>query len=223
MRITKVDFDVRDQMPKNPNPKRKYSRRKLDRIDTIVLHCDDADHSCMNIAKYDVTPNPKHHISKLGCPGITYAFFVEKDGITLHCSDMENVTWHASGHNSNSIGVCLRYRATGNKNPPPACQLSAAVDLIADLCLELFVDPDDVQGHRELEGTGYEVVNGTKKLLKTCPGLLVNMDQFRYRVAVKVQKWLKTEGWYTSPIDGRFGPRSERAMEKYKQHINEGW
>lgn len=208
-------IDLRSKMLKNPDPKRVYKKRKISKISAIVLHCDDWDADVWTIAKYDVTPHPDHHISPAGCAGFTYHFFVEKDGSVLYCQDLTDVTWHAGNHNGYTVGICMRYKATGNKNPPLSIQLERTTSLMADLCLRLGIDPDLIRGHRELPGTGYKIVNGKKKLRKTCPGLLVNLDKIRYDVSIKVQKVLKKYGFYTGEIDGIFGKKSERALKRY--------
>ena len=213
-------IDLRGKLPVNPNPKRKYKRRKLSKIKKLVLHCDDWDTDIFTIAEYDVTPNPKHHISKKGCPECTYHYFIEKNGDVMQCVDLNKISWHAGNHNGKSAGVCMRYRATGNKYPPPIHQLEAAESLLAYLCLKLGVDPDNVYGHRELYGTGWLYgPKGIRKLRKTCPGLLVNMDLVRYNVAIKVQKVLKDNHFYNSKIDGIFGPKSEAALKQYHKQI----
>jgi len=205
--------DVRSKMPQNPNPKRRYKRRKLKKISKIILHCTDGDFSLMGIAKYDVTPRPDHHISPKGCPGFTYHYFIEKDGLIKFTMDHELITWHAGKFNGNSVAVCMRYRSTDNPNPPPKEQLTAAYTLLTKLCLDLCIDPDNILGHRELPGTGYNMVNGVKKLRKACPGMLVNMDKVRYIVACAMQKILSSLGHYTGKIDGVFGKKSEAALE----------
>jgi N-acetyl-anhydromuramyl-L-alanine amidase AmpD len=204
-------------MLKNPDPKRRYKTRKLTKIKKIVLHCDDWDADLWDIARYDVTPREDHHISPLGCPGFTYHFFVEKDGKVFYCEDINQITWHAGNHNGDSIGICMRYKATGNPNPPPQEQLDSVYKLMVDLCLLLGTDPDNIKGHRELPGTGYTVVDGVKKLRKTCPGMLINMDKTRYIISMTIQNILAQLGLYKGAVDGIFGPKSEAALAAYRK------
>jgi N-acetyl-anhydromuramyl-L-alanine amidase AmpD len=220
MKLSELDHlynDIRDMMLKNPNPKRRYRTRKLKKIKKIVLHCDAWDKDLWETARYDVTPSEDHHISKKGCPGFTYHFFVEKKGEVFYCEGMNKITWHAGNHNGNSIGICIRYRATGNPNPPPEEQLDSTYRLLTHLCLQLGIDPDNIKGHRELKGTGYKIVKGVKKLRKTCPGMLVNMDKVRYIISMGVQKVLAKFDLYKGEIDGDFGPLSEAALIKYRK------
>jgi hypothetical protein len=44
------------------------------------------------------------------------------------------------------------------------------------------VGADRVLGHRELEGSGYVVEDGVRVQRKECPGLAVDMDEFRRMV-----------------------------------------
>jgi len=212
--------DVRGTLPLNPDPNRRYALRTLNNIVRIVLHCDDMDADLMTIANFDVTPRPDHPISPLGDPGFTYHYFIEKDGTKYFTQDLEEVTWHVGGYNLGSVGICIRYHATGNHNPPPDIQLESVYELITSLCLSLGLEPDDVVGHRELLGTGYRIVNGKKVLRKTCPGLLVSMSKTRYTVSMQIQKALKDAGFYKGAMDGIFGPLSKKAFKQYKSKGN---
>jgi N-acetyl-anhydromuramyl-L-alanine amidase AmpD len=214
-------IDVRNSLPLNPDPRRRYEKRQLSKIDTIVLHSTGTGApELMPLARYDVTPRPDHHISPKGCPGFTYHYYIDEDNgedesdIFL-TSSYKNITWHAGNHNANSIGVCMRYKYVDNPNPPSEKQLQAVYRLLTHLCLELKIDPDNIKGHRELQGTGYTIVNGVKKLRKPCPGMLVSMSKIRYIVSMGVQRVLAELGLYIGKIDGVFGPKSEAALAKY--------
>jgi N-acetyl-anhydromuramyl-L-alanine amidase AmpD len=210
--------DVRNELPLNPNPRRRYRRRRLKKINKLVLHCTGTgEPNLLPLARYDVTPRPDHHISKKGCPGFTYHYYISKDGTTFFTSDLENITWHAGKHNKNSVGICMKYKSKDNPSPPPDAQLQAAYKILTHLCLELGIDPDRIRGHRELWGTGYKIKNGVKKLRKTCPGMLVNMDKTRYIVSMAVQKVLAQLGYYRGKIDGDFGSLSEAALAQYRK------
>jgi N-acetyl-anhydromuramyl-L-alanine amidase AmpD len=216
-------IDVRSSLPLNPNPRRRYKRRKLKKITKIVIHSTGTgEPNLVPLARYDVTPRPDHHISPKGCPGFTYHYYVGRDEgqgdpNIFFTSDLENITWHAGKHNKNSIGVCMKYKYQGNPNPPSDGQLQALYRLLVHLCLELKIDPDNIRGHRELRGTGYKIVNGVKKLRKPCPGMLVNMDALRNIIARGVQTVLKTTGYYNRRVDGIFGPLSEKALKQYHE------
>lgn len=173
-----VEEDIRGRLPINPN--RTPAIRRPNEIDRLVLHCTDAPQSwgADDCAEYDVGPN---HISAKGCPTITYAYFVNSDGLVQKCLSKDIVSWHVGNWNRRSLGVALAYRATGNLESPPSTQLEAAGELFARLCLTLGLQPaSNVVGHRELSGTGYVVdAQGVKRYRKECPGSKVNLDEFR--------------------------------------------
>lgn len=174
--------DIRDRLPINPNLRARI--RRPNHIDRLVLHCTDAPPTwgAMACATYDVHPN---HISARGCPTITYTYFVNADGLVQKCLSHDVVSWHAGDWNFRGLGVVLAYRATGNAAPPPTAQLEAAAELFARLCDNLGLLPvPNVVGHRELKGTGYVIdAHGQVKLRKECPGLKVNLDEFRQETA----------------------------------------
>jgi len=180
--ITYREEDLRDRLP--VNPRRSPRIRRLSDIDRIVLHCTDAKPTwgALQCAEYDVGPN---HISPQGCPTITYAHFVNADGLIHKCLSRTIVSWHVGNWNTRSLGVALAYRATGNPDPPPPAQLAAAAALFARICLELALDPQaTVAGHRELLTTGYNLdAHGKKIYRKACPGWQVDMDEFRQETA----------------------------------------
>jgi hypothetical protein len=185
--------DVRDRLP--TNPQRSSQVRSPSDIDRLVLHCTDAAPSwgVMDCARYDVGPN---HISAQGCPTITYAYFVNADGGVQKCLSHEVVSWHVGDWNYRSLGVVLAYRASGSSAPPPAIQLIAAAELFARLCQTLNLKPEaNIVGHRELPGTGYNLdPQGHKILRKECPGLLVDLDDFRRETARRLQTLPATPG-----------------------------
>jgi len=159
------------------------SIRRPGDIQRVVLHCTDAAPSwdVFQCARYDVGPN---HISARGCPTITYAYFVNADGSVQKCLSHDTVSWHVGDWNRSSLGVVLAYRASGNTAPPPAIQVATASELFARLCATLSLSPaTGVVGHRELLGTGYTIQNGMKQLRKECPGLKIDLDEFRQDVA----------------------------------------
>ena len=80
----------------------------------------------------------------------------------------------------------MAYDAGGET--PPREQLEVAAEMCAALAAELELGPDSVLGHRELEGTGYVVEDGKKVQRKECPGLAVDMDEFRRAVAAAMER-----------------------------------
>jgi hypothetical protein len=60
--------------------------------------------------------------------------------------------------------------------------------MCAALATELGLPPDRVLGHRELEGTGFVVEDGEEVRRKECPGLAIDMDEFRGMVASAMER-----------------------------------
>jgi hypothetical protein len=92
---------------------KKWKQRDLSKIKQVVFHHAANNISAYDIAKYHVGPN---HISKTGCPGICYHFYIEKDGSILLCNKLEDIVWGTKGVNTETINICIN----GNldiKNP----------------------------------------------------------------------------------------------------------
>lgn len=197
--------EVSTYFNKHSKTKDSYMTRKgtLGVINRLVIHCSDSNGDLESVMSYDAGPN---HISKEGLPSLTYHYWIGKDYVA-QTLPLNVVSWHVGQWNSDSIGACLRYRATGAKEPPPFSQMLLAVELASTVCLQLKMTPDQVVGHRELPGTGYDVRTGSLK--KECPGMLIDMTEFRYNVAKSMQTTLALV------VDGMFGPRSKKALLAY--------
>ena len=211
--------DLRNQLPRHPT--KTPTVRTLSNIDMIVVHTTDWDTDVMTLAKYDVGPN---HISSTGCPGITYHDVVMKDGTRNHCESYKNVTWHVGKWNPKSIAIALMYRCTSAGKPdltPPPAMIESLKNLLVTQVLVLKVLPNNIRGHRELEFTGWIWKLGKdgkagKSLIKTCPGMQVDLDKLRDDVTRRVQTKLGFDGYYKGPIDGQFGPKSQAALKEWK-------
>lgn len=112
--------DIRRKLPKHPT--KRFGRRKKSQIKGIVLHhtAGDANDSPWDIADYHVGPN---HISSTGTPGINYTLVIDQNAKIYWCNDIENITWHVSGKNTENASICV----IGNfeLTEPSAAQLRA--------------------------------------------------------------------------------------------------
>lgn len=215
------------------HPTKMPKPRALKSIKKVVVHTTDWKNLIpQELAKYDIGPN---HISSTGCPTITYHFFIEQDGTVYQTADANIVTWHAALHNADSLAVCLNYKTdpvwerkpVGDAPPKPentpSLEMYVALEkLLAEICLSLKLPPSAVVGHRELPGTGFILAKGHKQLRKTCPGMSVNLDFLRTRVAAEMQKELKRHGLYTGDIDGLWGKRSSAALLALPDRVDLG-
>jgi hypothetical protein len=199
--------DISGRLPRHASKKHKL--RELSSIKRIVVHTTDWDITPWRLAEYDVGPN---HISKTGCPGITYHELIYPDGASFKTLPYEEEAWHVGMWNPGSLGIALVYRVKDN---PTNKAMRALYVRCGTLCLRLGLSPDSVVGHRELKGTGWFWFKGSKKLRKTCPGMQVNLDILRVHVAKYMQLVLKGKGLYRATIDGLWGPRSKAALKAY--------
>lgn len=95
------------------------------------------------------------HIAN-GWPGLSYHFFITKDGTVYQINNFTDVTWHDTV-NWDSIGIALHgyFHPTANQNPTKE-QLVSLRLLLNELCSahpEFPADQHNVVGHRERSST----------------------------------------------------------------------
>lgn len=216
-------LNISGSLPRHPT--KAYSKRSSFSIKRIVVHTTNWDTTVHKLAKYDVTPyfvlggkKIYNHISKTGCPAITYHEVIMNDGVVYKTLDQTEIAWHVGIWNSGSLGIALMYIATNpltgkDEYAPLDKQLRSLQTRCGDLCLQLGITPQNVVGHRELKGTGWFFSKGSKMFRKTCPGMLLDLDVLRKNVALYMQILLKCRGLYEGEIDGDFGPKSKAALK----------
>lgn len=208
-------MNVKNLVPTLPvHPTKKPDKRKLSSIQKIVVHTTDWEVDPVRLAQYDIGPN---HISNTGCPTATYHYYINQAGEVSKLVNEDIVTWHAAGHNTNSVAICLAYKTdpqfeSGKKKRPdptkiPTAEMRAALQgLLVELCIRLAVSPTQIFGHRELFGTGFIFLKGHKALRKTCPGMTIDLGLLRINVIVELQQKIGVKS------DGVWGPKSEVAF-----------
>lgn len=218
--------------------KRYKVRKNESAIKKIVVHTTDRNWTIDQLVEYDVEGSltylepitqklitDTNRISKGGLPAITYHDVIMPNGLIYHTLPYREISWHAGGYNNTSIAVALMYRCTDptTKQPeygPPEVMIKSLQCHCGDLCLKFGLTPDKVVGHRELKGTGWIPGKfGSKRLRKTCPGPLVNLDELRLNISKYIQVKLQMTGEYTGDIDGQFGDRSIAAFKRYKKNV----
>lgn len=220
-------IDLSKDLPLHPT---KPVKQRKD-VSRLVVHTTNWLISAQELAEYDIGPN---HISKTGCPSITYHYLIGQDGKVTKTADHKAITWHVGNWNRGSLGVALVYKTdssyeksmirtgTGSveaDNVPSPEMMNSLVWLLVQLCIEENVTPAKVFGHRELKGTGWFLnKKGSKRLRKTCPGMGVDLDALRTRVTLALQKELKALGLYSGDIDGDFGKNSKKALGEAACH-----
>lgn len=214
-------MNIKDLVPElSVHPTKKIPKRSLSDIKKLVVHCTDWEITPQELVKYDLGPN---HISSTGCPTITYHYFIARDGTVNRTALPEWITWHAGNYNNSSLAITLAYKTDAlfeqgkkvipNPNNIPTIQMMESLHpLLALLCKTYGVIPPNIQGHRELFGTGWIFVKEHKQLRKSCPGMAVDLDLMRKNVALILQKEMIDAKLYSGKLDGIWGPVSDRAF-----------
>lgn len=202
--------DFRQYTHVNPNMPLKIRDAKSSTIKRIVFHCTDAtDWSPDKLSRF--------FVDEKRFPICGYHYYVTQSEI--HHMVGENViTWHASGYNRTSVGFSINYFATQDERlniPLDANIYANAVHLAATLCIQFKVPPQSgfLVGHRELFGTGWIKKQDTIALRKTCPGLAINLNLFRYNVCREMQTLLNNVLKSELVVDGIYGPKTAYALE----------
>jgi len=215
----KLVYDIVDTLPKNPN--RSIPKRNLSKVKWLVVHCTaGSSQSPLSYAKYHISPN---HISSRGCPTICYHDMIDKDGNLYRTARYDWYTMHVGSWNTSSIGISLMYNPSdpisgidNGSSEPTEKALTTLVSQLSNLCLIMkFIPEQVIRGHREMQGTGWIWKGNNKSLLKTCPGLAINLDEIRKRTTKYLQLILKLEGLYKGRIDGIFGSKSIAALSAF--------
>jgi hypothetical protein len=90
--------DVRETLPKHST--KRYSRRSLDSIDTIVVH---------HTATTSATPEgiARWHVEKNGWPGAGYHLYIRKSGKAYLMNGLDVVSSHCYNHNEHTLGLAF--------------------------------------------------------------------------------------------------------------------
>ncbi len=124
-----------------------------------------------------------YHIEHNGWKDIGYHRVVRKSGLVEVGRALWDFGAHAEGAND-TLGICV----SGNADVEPwnTEQTASVLDLCVAWCRHFRWDPAvAVAGHREAER-----MFGGKPTHKTCPGLLVDMNQIRALVAFGISAGL---------------------------------
>ena len=189
------------------NPKKKVPFRDVTSgvIDMIVVHCTDA-------TNWSPEQLGNFFVQERGFPICGYHYYVRSEAVYQMTG--ENVLgYHAAGYNTRSIGISMDFAPT--KMEP----LNIAIDpivfencqkMVTYLALKYRVPPKMVKFHRELFGTGWiRDKNDKPALRKTCPGMSLDPDVFRYSIARRMQTAWNLPG---VAVDGLFGPISKKTL-----------
>jgi N-acetyl-anhydromuramyl-L-alanine amidase AmpD len=149
-----IDYIVDDLMT---HPTKVYDTRARTAIKGIVIHHTATDPS--------VGPHrcAEWHVEKNDWAGIGYHFVVDPDGVIYQTNRLETVSAQAASVNGSTIGVC--FQGNFQEVVPTEAQIQAGAHLIAYLQQGLFIETENVKGHREHMATacpGNQWLSGKK-------------------------------------------------------------
>jgi N-acetyl-anhydromuramyl-L-alanine amidase AmpD len=104
----------------------------------------------------------RYHVNSRGYRCLGYHYMIDPRGGVYKCSGTTDVTAHAAGANDHAVGIALM----GNfmSAPPPAVQLQALAELIAEL-RQAIPTIREVLPHRRVKGSS-----------TACPGAMLTDD-----------------------------------------------
>lgn len=91
-------IDIVDTLPKHNT--KVYGTRSIQRINEIIVH-----HSAS--PSFSPTQAALYHVRNHDWPGIGYHFYITSDGVVYQTNNIESISYHCRGQNSNTIGICL--------------------------------------------------------------------------------------------------------------------
>lgn len=158
-----------------------------------------------------------------GWSGAGYHFLVRKDGTVYRLRPEGKIGAHASGSNSDSIGIC--FEGSYMTETMPQAQINAEKELVAYLKQKYKISK--VQAHREVCSTNCpgknfpftEIVNTTVNVTKevqymfepkTCKAGDSNTS------VLLLEEILKARGYYDGKLDRKFGKKLMIAVNKYQ-------
>ena len=214
--------DYRSILPRHAT--RVWRKRPLNELRGMVWHQTLSSGSTIAVANYHVGPN---HISSSGLPGISYTFSIEKDGKTLLCNALEDVTYSQGDRtkpgdeNRLYIAACF----TGNFDAPgyngsdvvSAEQMQAGLRLWLACCEQFGWSGKRLFGHYHF---------GKPK----CPGTVLSQliesvraagepefSTYDFETIAGRQAALRSVGHYGGAIDGLWGTQSRLALTAYQK------
>lgn len=180
----KIDYqDLRTYLVRQE--KRYDQRKSIMSVKHLIVHCSgNVNLTAQKCAQYHTTPSPNNHLSTKGAPAIAYHWWIDPEGKLYKCLDEKEISWHAKGWNEKSLGICLQY--DGANERLPLAQENTLSYFLAMYSFAMDIKPENILGHRELEGTGFiwflAQKHREKRLKKVCPGLKINLDNLREEV-----------------------------------------
>lgn len=148
-------------------------------IDWIVVHTAGAyDFNAKRVVYQSTETIRQYHKSHNGWHDIGYHWVIEEDRV-MPGRDELVMGAHVGGFNEHSIGICVT--GHGDFAPFKPQQLAELVRLCARKCEEYKLPGLRVIGHREAPA------HGAPATAKTCPGVMVDMNEIRRLVGDRLE------------------------------------
>lgn len=149
-------------------------------VDWIVLHTAAAFNAKTGkVVHQTIEAIDRYHREHNGWRKVGYHWFVCEDGTGQRGRQDDEVGSHVQGFNSTSLGLCVS--GHGDHLPWNDKQMAEVVRKCSEWCRTYRLTPLRVIGHREADEHGAPPVN------KTCPGLFVDMNAVRQRIADRLE------------------------------------
>lgn len=145
-------------------------------IDWLVVHTAAAyDFKSKRVVYQSTETIREYHKKHNGWHDIGYHWVIEEDGRLVPGRAEGVIGAHVGGWNDHTIGICVT--GHGDFAPFKPQQLAELIRVCARKCQEYRLPGIRVIGHREAPD------HGAPPTAKTCPGLLVDMNEIRRLVA----------------------------------------
>lgn len=215
-------IDARNYLPKHNT--KQWNRRDPVNLLGVVYHQSLENYGTANgNATYHINPN---HISNDGLPGLSYTFFIEKNGVTILANDIECITYSQGNRRSNEnyIGVCFggNFSAPGYVGPqdPTEEQIFAGTYLWFHLKSIFGFNNKQLYGHYffgKKGCPGYRITELIEKINITI------YDNCKYNLNGSIidrQRALQDVGYYKGLLDNIWGNQSKLALINFQRDCN---
>lgn len=159
-----------------------------------------------------------------GWSGAGYHFLVRKDGTVYRLRPEGKIGAHASGSNSDSIGIC--FEGSYMTETMPQAQINAGKELVAYLKQKYKISK--VQAHREVCSTNCPGKNFPfSEIANTTVNTTAKEVQYMFEPKIckvgdcntsvlLLEEILKARGYYDGKLDRVFGKQLMNAVNKYQ-------
>ena len=141
-------------------------------IDWLVVHTAAAyDFKAKRVVYQPTEVIREYHKKHNDWHNIDYHWVIEEDGRLVPGRDESVIGAHVGGWNERTLGICVT--GHGDFAPFKPAQLGSLIRLCARKCEEHKLSGIRVIGHREAGD------HGAPPTAKTCPGILIDMNEIR--------------------------------------------